>query len=514
MPRTQPLKSIVKLLLLALFVAASPCARAAADWTTTKEYWYAMELEGSPVGWMHNLEERSEDDAIRSTSRTKLSIQRAGASMSAMITSVFIETAAGKPVKFEFTQDMSAQALHSTCTFDDDGLTLVSRQGDQETRQTLPPIEGEWLTPRAASERFTQGVKRGEDVIEYRMIDPASGPEPIEVRHERIGEDTVDVAGVDTPVTVWKTSTSTMPAAFAATERYDAEGVLVSQDLSMGIGKLIARRCSKAEAMREATGPPPELLVSSTIKPDKPLKRVESVTHLELRLRVNDGEMPDLPSAGAQRVAMQDDGSAIVTIDLDREGDEWAEEKPEDMSEFLEPSMLINAEDEEIIALSKKAVRGAKDDAMSKAEALRAFVERYITRKGLEVAFATAGETARSRQGDCSEHAVLLCALLRAQQIPARIATGLVYVDEFAGERDIFGWHMWTQAWIDDHWVDFDATLRRRFHAGHIMTGASSLAAGIGDVDLMSLLMLIGKLDIDVLDVEYAAPREPARTSP
>ena len=41
---------------------------------------------------------------------------------------------------------------------------------------------------------------------------------------------------------------------------------------------------------------------------------------------------------------------------------------------------------------------------------------------------ATAAEVARSREGDCTEHAVLLAALARARGIPARVAMGLVYV--------------------------------------------------------------------------------------
>ena len=39
--------------------------------------------------------------------------------------------------------------------------------------------------------------------------------------------------------------------------------------------------------------------------------------------------------------------------------------------------------------------------------------------------------------------------MLRADGIPARVASGLVYADGFLGSRDIFGWHMWTQALID-----------------------------------------------------------------
>ena len=41
-----------------------------------------------------------------------------------------------------------------------------------------------------------------------------------------------------------------------------------------------------------------------------------------------------------------------------------------------------------------------------------------FTEKDLSVGFATAADVARTAQGDCTEHAVLLAALLRASDIP------------------------------------------------------------------------------------------------
>ena len=136
-----------------------------------------------------------------------------------------------------------------------------------------------------------------------------------------------------------------------------------------------------------------------------------------------------------------------------------------------------------------------------KAEAMRAFVFEYVSDASLDVPFATASETARTRAGDCSEHAVLLAALLRAADIPARVASGLVYVDQFAGAEGIFGWHMWTQAIVDGKWIDLDATLPVRHHAGHIITNVSNLAGGMGS-DQGSMLALIGNLEIEIIETK------------
>ena len=212
--------------------------------------------------------------------------------------------------------------------------------------------------------------------------------------------------------------------------------------------------------------------------------------------------MPGLPSAAAQRVTPDDDPtSARLEIDVNDNLPAPAADLSD--SSYAESSAMINAGDPLIAKLAARAVRRTGDDEQARADALRRAVRDLLSDKGLDTAFATASETARTRTGDCSEHAVLLCAMLRADEIPARVAVGLVYADSFLGHEAIFGWHMWTQALIDGRWVDLDATLPGRYHAGHVLTAVSSLSEGGIDATLASTLMLLGNLQIDVVDVGY-----------
>ncbi len=171
--------------------------------------------------------------------------------------------------------------------------------------------------------------------------------------------------------------------------------------------------------------------------------------------------------------------------------------------EYMDRTATADTEDPVILALVAKARKSAGKDPLERADAMRSLVNRAVSAKNLDTAFATASETARTLSGDCSEHAVLLCAMLRADNIPARVAIGLIYADRFLGEKGIFGWHMWTQALIDGRWVDLDATLRGRYHAAHVLTAVSSLDEGGIDAALASTLMLMGNLQIDVVDVGY-----------
>src|SRR5690606_5928862 len=119
--------------------------------------------------------------------------------------------------------------------------------------------------------------------------------------------------------------------------------------------------------------------------------------------------------------------------------------------------------DAKVKELTAKALKPLPEgaDALRKAETLREFVYGYIEKKNLGVGFATASEVARTASGDCTEHGVLLAAMLRAGGVPSRVVAGLLYVDEFEGATETFGYHMWTQALVDINgtasWIDVDA---------------------------------------------------------
>ena len=136
------------------------------------------------------------------------------------------------------------------------------------------------------------------------------------------------------------------------------------------------------------------------------------------------------------------------------------------------PAQVDNS-DEVVIELSHKVDASLKAEGhrlkakklhprtqLALAYALRDLVHSHISSKHLSTAYASASETARTGSGDCTEHAVLLAALLKARMIPARVCHGLVYVElggsaingqaTEGGEGGAsgdgqFGWHMWSQ---------------------------------------------------------------------
>jgi transglutaminase-like putative cysteine protease len=168
-----------------------------------------------------------------------------------------------------------------------------------------------------------------------------------------------------------------------------------------------------------------------------------------------------------------DDHTAEVVIRRVDGRAEPAEEKlPPPGEEFTRATRFLQCGDAEVRRQAEAGAAG-ETDPLRVALRLERSVRDLVTDKNFSTALASAAEVARSREGDCTEHAVLLAALLRCRGIPSRVAAGLVYVESLEG----FGGHMWTEAFIGGRWIPLDATLGRG-GAGpaHIKLADSSLA--------------------------------------
>ncbi|MCA9285796.1 MAG: transglutaminase domain-containing protein, partial [Phycisphaerales bacterium] len=473
--------------------AAAPPAAASAEWTVSRDLWYTLSLGGQECGWMNTrVEERP--DRYRTTTALQMRIGRAGAAVEIGSNSVFEETRDGDPIRLELVQVTGNNPVVTEYEFTDDAVMQTVRQGGQQRRTREPLPQGDWLTPMEV-ERFTAARRAaGAKTIEYETIDGQQGLEPLKITETFQGKETVTLDGREVPVTVWSTQTSSVP--IAAVSRISEDEIMVSSSMKFGIGDLLTSLSTREKALKVKGAALPEVMAASFVRPSRPIPNAMQQRRLALRLRTKDGPMPELPSAGAQRVAVGPDGAtAELHIDIDDPLPASAEEQAD--KAYLAASSLVDTDDPIVRTLAETAVkRAAKGTTMEKAEELRAYVHRYIREKGLATAFATASEVARRRTGDCSEHAVLLCALLRANGIPARVASGLIYADAFAGQADIFGWHMWTQALIDGKWIDLDATLPQRYNAAHILVATSPLSGTAFDDSMAVTVSLIGNLEI------------------
>lgn len=168
--------------------------------------------------------------------------------------------------------------------------------------------------------------------------------------------------------------------------------------------------------------------------------------------------------------------------------------------QYLEATQFLQCRDQRVVEHARRAAAGETNRRII-AERMERYVNEKLTNKNFSTALASAAEVAEKLEGDCTEHAVLLAAMLRAQKIPSRIAVGLVYIES----RSSFGGHMWTEAFLGGKWIPLDATLGQGgIGAAHIKLAESSFAddAPAPVTTFIPLLNVLGKMKIEVIKAE------------
>lgn len=163
------------------------------------------------------------------------------------------------------------------------------------------------------------------------------------------------------------------------------------------------------------------------------------------------------------------------------------------MLSFLESNPYVQAQDSEIVSTAKKIV-GEQKNSFTAATILCDWVYNYLEKKDFSVGFASAKETLLSKQGDCTEHALLLAALARSLGIPTKIIPGLVYTE------DGFYYHMWTEVFVGK-WIPIDPALgQTQVDATHIKLGETALNEETFLVQ--QLLRHLNKLRLKIINYE------------
>jgi len=490
----RPLLTVLAVLFLLSFRAGAQSSR-----------WYLIEMFGAKAGYMHATED-SKDGRIINATHVVIDMKRGVAPISVAMSSEFIETKDGKPISMKSVQKMGATAVTQECTFNPDGsIESVGSQGDQVNKTSLPKPEGEWMTPAAAERHSVAQFKAGAKEIIVRAIDPMSGVTPITATRkigasQKITSMGREIDAIKTTVTV-----SNQPG-ITSTEYLNSEGELIRSETQLGGIGVTMTAATEEEAKKEGDGPAPEVFASTFIKPDRKIANARTLTRGVYIISTTDGnELAEMPDTGTQKYERLAPDKARLTITVEA----IYPAAPEDVANraFLASTAMCSITDEKVKELALRALTKLEEGEtgeLDKAKACRDFVYGFIKKKSLGVGFASATETARSREGDCSEHGVLLCALLRANGIRARVATGLIYADSFAGSQNIFGYHMWAQALITadgkSRWVDLDATLPMgiTYDATHICMGTSDLADGDQTQSMMSVATSMGRVKIQV----------------
>ena len=478
---------------LCIIVAVCLTPAAFAETKTETEY-LAILLEGKKIGHAEHTR-ILEKGKVTTQEQVIMMLGRGGQAVKIESSETHIEAADGTPLGFEMRQNMSGLEQKRTGVIADGKVTVTIEAAGDPQKMTMDWPKGALLSEGMRLLQEKRGLKEGEvydaDIFRPDMM--------LAIKAQvAVGKKTtVDLFGREVELTEVKV-TMQIPGQPITVTSYVDDALKAFKTLVPMMGMTMEMiDCDKAFALRDDDVV--DFLDRLSVKSPSELTDIGNKASIQYELTPTCENGLILPTTSNQTVQKDKERVVVTVVPYVPKTDTplpYAGDNAEALA-ALKPTEYLQSADAKIKELTHAAI-GTTSETLKAARQIESFVKGYIITKDLSVGYATAAEVAQSRQGDCSEHAVLTAAMCRAAGIPARVVCGIVYADTFIGQKSVFGGHMWTEVFVENAWVGLDATRAPKgFGPGHI-----SLAVGDGNPsDFFSLVNTLGCFKIDKITV-------------
>lgn len=479
---------------------ASPASRGENPFAQPRETWQVHYIGDAKVGHGRMKVSRRDDGLLLIESEEQITVERGNSSVTQQVALTSMEQPDGRLVRFETQVNLGPTTTISRGEATGGGVLHIETEVQGKTIAGEIPWRTEWGGFFAADRSLlNEPLQPGEtrtlhalqplvnQVGAIRLTARDYEETPLLVGTQRLLRIDVrmTVAGVPIDVTMW------------ADQRGETWKTFLPNL------QQTSYRASKELALTKNEVAKYDLFDDITVPVATPLENGHATRRVVYRARLKNGDSSEaFVSDAAQTVRRVDSRTAEITVIAVRPGAPLptATETEPPTEDDLAPNSLIQSDDRGIRQMAM-SVAPQETDAWKIAVELEKLVHGAITEKNFSQAFATAAEVAQTREGDCTEHAVLLAALCRARSIPARGAMGLVYFPQPQGAG--FAYHMWTEAWIEDRWVPLDATLGRGgIGGGHLKVAHSNLKGAGPYAAFLPVFRVLGQLELEVLEQE------------
>jgi hypothetical protein len=454
MPRMNRLTSLL-CCLLTLCLASPSLARESAPATTpvatdAQTQWLTVLLAGRKVGHMR-IDREFDGDTVVTRQFMTFEMGRAGIAVVMSTEEEHTETRDGQPLAYSSVSTISGLQMRTEGRrIEGDRFAVKSGAANAMRESELTWPDGALMTWGLEQKMRTLDLSPGSSGS-FSLFQPMLG-QAIEVEYQVVGPATVSLP--DGTVELIETrQVMRMPGGEIVSRGWmDAQMNMRRSIMDVMGEELELLACSQTCA--EAPNQPAEILTTSLVRAPRPLETTELGRPLVLEIE-SEVALADWPGIDGQRLfdlgkgryrieTLTDSPDPVAPpAERDVQRTDWLDFDTDSVRELIDG----------------KAPEG---DNVTRMQALQDLVNAHIKSKSLNIGYASAGDAARLREGDCTEHALLLTALARSLGIPARVVNGLAYTGDFEGNKAVFVPHAWVAAWTGDRWQAFDAALPGR----------------------------------------------------
>lgn len=383
-----------------------------------------------------------------------------------------------RPLRYEFEKTDASGIFRSVGTIDGQRLMLRTSQDEANTQNEIP-LPADVIFATAFEHLVRENLRDGFAIKRHVILEEMGASVPMEV------------------VVTAKPFGYLLSSQFAGIEtleRVDPQGMTLHSEtpalnaIAYPVGTATPKgiQSDAPDILAKTTWPAPKLPVAPK--------------WVRYRIHTPDAQRFVVPEDMRQRVIARSDAWLDIAVS---DGPSTTTPLPKNIRDTYTAATPYEAiHDPRLVEAARHATKGLQS-VQEKTEALVDFVYQHVDAKALDRGYAPALSTLDSRRGDCTEHSVLLSALLRSIQIPTRLVDGVVV----GGGRA--GYHEWVEVFIDGTgFVPADPTFGE-FPASPArlkLAEGSSSPEGMLQLSLAAGRLLRPGVRIEVLDAGKGIP--------
>ena len=379
-----------------------------------------------------------------------------------------------RTIQFEIRSGRFGFSAHGTVN--DDVLNITSESAGSKRSFQIRLPDKPYLAAGLLDALHAADLKPG-DFFTFSIFDPVTmGPQPVKV--SVIGTEDVKVMGVVHAATKVMLN-------FKGANQYawlDSKGDVLQEKGLLGMRM---EKTSRRQALSDlGIGPIGDLTDIASVAANVVLSQPASLQEMTISVRGIDLQQVHLDGG---RQLLKGNRVTIVKEDLNQLATHLDPGQMDILEQiFLQPSPFIQSDDKKIRDLVDQVLGNGAGQPLDRAKRLVEWVYHHIDKRPV-ISLPDALSTLENREGDCNEHAVLLAAMARAAGIPARVETGLVYLN------GRFYYHAWNLLYLGE-WVTADAVYNQ------LPADVTHIRFTSGSRKQSDLMGVLGRVQIEVVD--------------
>ena len=488
------------LLLLGVLIVAQPRTSStllAVEPQLPAEQWHVMYIGENRIGYGQTTTQNvtvNKQPLVQTVQTSEMQFKRFGQDIKLSVRLTTHDTETGDMRSFDLTFGDSPKRMVKATGKVERGRLIVETTVGGRTTRSSKVWTPDMRSPAYEFQLYRTNVRRRGDVARFKMYRP---------EENRVVSAVVSADGMR-PTRLFDQSqkqllrTRTVMADLPTVTSYvDSAGNVAKTEVDFFGQRLVTYTVDRQEALKAISGGELDQAVQSLISTD-PIRDPHHQQELTYKITLSGTDLAKLlPSGPTQTVRIIDPHTVLVTVRATKPV-AGANKLPSPTQDYLSSNRYLQIRDPHIIQHARRAA-GTQVDPWKICLAMERYVFQKLTAKNFSTALATAADVAQNLEGDCTEHAVLLAAMVRTRKIPSRLVGGLVYLER--NRFAYFGGHMWTEVFVNGRWIPMDATLGLGgIGVGHIKLATSSFAddAPIPVTLFLPLMRLIGHMKIQV----------------